>query len=133
MFTYKYVVKLHDTDAAGLLFFSNQFKMMHDAYESFLSSIGFGFLDLLKKKDFFLPIVHAESNYKKALFAGDVLTIQVKVLNIGRTSFSLDYKLFDSKKILVGSGRTVHVAVRKKAHRKIPIPPKFRAALVKAS
>ena len=79
MYVYQTKIKLHETDAAGLIFFSNQFKLMHDAYESLLETIGFGFSDLIRKCDFFLPIIHAEADYKKPLFVGDVLEIQVKV------------------------------------------------------
>ncbi len=42
MYQYHHKVKLHETDAAGILFFSHQFEMIHDAYESLLEKIGFG-------------------------------------------------------------------------------------------
>ncbi len=41
MFTYKTKISLHDTDAAGIIFFANQFKIVHDAYEDLLESFGF--------------------------------------------------------------------------------------------
>ena len=40
MYVYQAKIKLHDTDAAGLLFFSQQFEIMHDAYEALLEKIG---------------------------------------------------------------------------------------------
>lgn len=71
MFTYKTTIKLHETDAAGLLFFSQQFKLIHDAYEELLDSRRDRFRGHAKKEDF-LPIVHAEADYKKPLFVGPV-------------------------------------------------------------
>ncbi|MCA9407426.1 MAG: acyl-CoA thioesterase, partial [Candidatus Omnitrophica bacterium] len=62
MYTYQTKIKLHETDAAGLLFFSNQFKLIHDAYESLLESLGLSFQELIRNKNYFLPIVHAESD-----------------------------------------------------------------------
>ena len=56
MYIYQTKIKLHDTDAAGILFFANQFKMVHDAYEGLLEMIGFGFAELIRHKNFFLPI-----------------------------------------------------------------------------
>ena len=53
MFTYQTKIKLHDTDAAGVIFFANQFKIIHDAYESLLEGIEFGFANLIRNKDFF--------------------------------------------------------------------------------
>ena len=131
MFTYKTTIKLHETDAAGLLFFSNQFKLMHDAYEALLESRGFGFAVLILEKDYFLPIVHAESDFKAPLFVADRITIEVKVAHIGNTSFTFSYTLRDQKKKVVGTGNTVHVTIDKKTRTKIPLPSDMRAALKK--
>ena len=126
MYVYQTKIKLHQTDAAGLLFFSHQFEIIHDAYESLLETLGFGFAQLIRNKNFFLPIVHAESDYKKILFVGDLIEIQVSVENISETSFILSYRLLNPKQEIVGSARTVHVTVDKKTQKKIPIPPDMR-------
>lgn len=126
MFTYKTKIKLHETDAAGLLFFGNQFKIIHDAYEHVLENIGFSFADLVRKKDFFLPIIHAESTYKKPLFVGDIIDIQVNLINIGTTSFTFSYTLLNNKKEIVGTAETVHVTMDKKTRQKIPLPTEMR-------
>jgi 1,4-dihydroxy-2-naphthoyl-CoA hydrolase len=128
MFTYKTTIKLHETDAAGLLFFAQQFKLIHDAYEELLESRGIGFAVMLKKKSYFLPIVHAEADYKKPLFVGDHLTIEVTVSHIGKTSFTFAYCLLKGR-IVVGTGKTVHVTIAKKSGKGIPLPPEMRKAL----
>ncbi len=129
MFTYKTIIKLHETDAAGLLFFSNQFKLLHDAYESLLESIGFSFARLLLEKDYFLPIVHAESDYKAPLFVGDRVTIEIKIGKIGDTSFTFEYILRNDEQKIVGTGKTVHVTINKKTRTKISLPPDMRQTL----
>jgi len=126
MYTYQTKIKLHQTDAAGLLFFSHQFEIIHDAYEALLETIGFGFAELIRNKPFFLPIVHAEADYKLPLFVGDVIEIQVTVAQVGQTSFTFSYKLLNSKQELVGTAKTVHVTMDKAAKKKIPIPPDMR-------
>lgn len=131
MFTYQTKIKLHETDAAGLLFFSHQFKIVHDAYESLLETIGFGFAELIRHQDFFLPIVHAESDYKVPLFVGDVIEIQITVEKVGQTSFTFAYKLLNAKKELVGTAQTVHVTVDKKTRKKIPLPADMRQKIEK--
>ncbi len=133
MYIYKTKIKLHETDAAGLLFFSNQFKIIHDAYESLLETIGYDFAQLIRNQDIFLPIVHAESDYRAPLFVGDAVSIQVSVDKIGKTSFSLAYKLFNAKQKLVGTGRTVHVAVNQSTRKKIVLPKDLRAKIQKLS
>ena len=133
MFIYKTHIRLHDTDAAGLLFFANQFSLIHDAYERLLSKIGFSFEAMLKKRGYFLPIVHAESAYKAPLFVGDEITIRVKLTHIGTTSFTFDYTIHNQKGILVGTAKTIHVTISKKTQKKITLPKDFRSALEKIS
>ena len=129
MFTYKTQIHLHDTDAAGLIFFANQFKIIHDAYESLLEKFGWSFAHMLKKSPYFLPIVHAECDYKKPLFVGDKIKISVAVEHIGTTSFTFTYVITNSRNICVGTGKTVHVIIHKKTSKKTPLPPSLRRAL----
>jgi 1,4-dihydroxy-2-naphthoyl-CoA hydrolase len=129
MYTYQTKIKLHETDAAGLLFFSNQFKIIHDAYESLLETIGFGFAHLIRCKDFFLPIVHSQADYKAPVFVGDLIEIQITVANIGQTSFTFAYKLFDAAQKLVGTAETVHVTMDKATRSKIPLPKDLRSKI----
>ncbi len=131
MYKYQTTIKLHETDAAGLLFFSHQFKLMHDAYESLLEKMGFGFAVLIRKKNYFLPIVHAEADYKKSLFVGDRITIEVRIGRIGETSFTFNYAIKNAQGTLVGTGLTVHVTMDKKTQTKIRLPRDMRQAIEK--
>ena len=130
MFIYKTKIRLHDTDAAGIIFFANQLKIIHDAYEELLEESNLGFATMLKKTDFFLPIVHAESDYKAPVFAGDKIVVSVKVAHIGNTSCSFEYTIHRGK-TLVGTAKTVHVAIDQKTRQKISLPDKLRKALIK--
>ena len=133
VFTYKTIIKLHDTDAAGLLFFSHQFELVHDAYEALLESIGYSFAFMIRKSHFFLPIVHAEADFKAPLFVGDRITIKISVAHIGRTYFTFSYNILNAKKELVGTALTVHVTINKKTGKKIPLPSGLRQAITKIS
>ena len=129
MYTYQTKIKLHETDAAGLLFFSNQFKIVHDAYEGLLERIGFGFAQLIREKKFFLPIVHSESDFKLPLFVGDLIEVQTMVEKVGKTSFTLFYKILDTSQCIVGTAQTVHVTVDSETHKKTPLPSGLRSKL----
>jgi len=130
MFTYTTKIRLHDTDAAGIIFFANQFKIVHDAYEDLLETFGWSFETMLKGTDYFLPIVHAESDYKAPVLVGDKIVIAIKVGHIGETSFSFEYTLKRGK-TLVGTAKTVHVTINQKTRKKIPLPTALRRALSK--
>jgi len=124
-----YTIKLHDTDAAGILFFANQFRIIHDLYERFLATIGFAFQDRFSRKDFLIPIVRAEADFNHPLTVGDVVEVSVSVAAVGNTSFTLEYYLTDLNGATAGYARTVHVTVDAHTMRKMPLPQTLRNKL----
>lgn len=129
MFEYKYKIKMADTDAAGVLFFANQFKIIHEAYESLLEVIGYGIDNILSKSDFLLPIIHAESDFKGVVRLSDQITIEISIGKLGKRSFSLDYNLSNDKGDSIGSANTIHVAIDKKSYKKTVLPNEFLEGL----
>ncbi|MCK4858087.1 MAG: acyl-CoA thioesterase [candidate division Zixibacteria bacterium] len=125
----KIIIKLRDTDAAGLLFFANQLVYAHDLYELFLERIGFPLPQVIRQEPFLLPIVHVESDYLAKLEVGEQVEIILTVAKISDSSFTLAYQLFNSAGELAGEAKTVHVAVDKKRGQKIKLPDKLRNAL----
>lgn len=127
-----YTIKLHDTDAAGILFYANQFRIIHDIYEKFLGRIGYPFQERFLSNDFFIPIVRAESDFNSPLTVGDTIEIGLSVAVIGDTSFTLEYRLTDLDGEVVGSAQTVHVTIDPKTGTKIALPESFREKLEEA-
>ncbi len=123
MFEYRTRIKMHDVDAAGVLFFANQFKLVHDAYEEWLASKNLPLSELLRSSDFHLPIVHAQTDFKKPLQLGDELRVELAVDKIGETSFTLTHKIYKKKDQLAGEGQTVHVAIDARTGSKTDLPP----------
>ena len=121
-----YTIKLHDTDAAGILFFANQFRIVHDLYEQFLARIGSSFRERITAGDFVIPIVHAEADFLQPLRVGDTLEVTAIVARIGNSSFTLDYQLIDLEGWVVGTASTVHVTCDSQTHEKIVLPDNFR-------
>ncbi len=130
MYRFETTVRLHHTDAAGLLFFAAQFHLAHDAYESWMESIGYAFAPLLRTSPLVLPIVHAEADYKAPLSTGDRLTIEMTAEHIGEHSFVLAHRLLRGTQE-VGTAKTVHVLVDKRNGEKQPLPDKLKGELVK--
>ncbi len=122
MFRYETKIRLYDTDAAGILFFANQFKFVEEAYEAFLEKNGIILKEFLLKSDFIVPIVHAESDFLSPLRPGDKIIIEIDLLNKSENSFSLSHKIINGENNLCGKGNTVHVCVSRKNFKKISIP-----------
>jgi 1,4-dihydroxy-2-naphthoyl-CoA hydrolase len=124
-------VKLHDTDAAGVLFFGNYFRLIHEAYEHYMASIGFDFYHIIHEADFLLLIVHAEADFKQALHVGDKVRIILRTDRIGRTSFTLGYEVRSEKGDLVATAETAHANILKETNRPTGLPSGLKAELEK--
>jgi len=66
MFGYNCVIRLHHTDAAGVVFFASLFTLAHECYEAFLDNVS-PLGKLLTDGDVLIPIVHAEADFKLPL------------------------------------------------------------------
>jgi YbgC/YbaW family acyl-CoA thioester hydrolase len=129
MFETRLKVKLYDTDAAGIVFFGNYFRMAHDAYEALMQSIGCGIDHILLKEDYLLPVVHAEADYKKPVATGASIDVTIRA-EVHETSFVLSYAFKDDKGASVATLQTVHVAIDREAGGKISLPEKLRRGLL---
>lgn len=129
MYTYDMTVKLHDTDAAGVLFFANYFRLAHEAYENFMASIGFDFYSIIHEADYLPLIVHAEADFKKPLHVGNEVTIEVRATKIGRTSFELAYEMKVSPEETAATAGSVHVNIDKESGRPQALPEGLKQAL----
>ena len=129
-FTQTLHVRMYDTDAAGILYFGNQFRFAHDTFEAMMDSEGWNFQRLFEVEPFIFVIVHAESDYLGPLHVGDKIEVVAKVSHIGNSSFTLDYSIYKAA-ILVGKAKTVHVCLDKITRTKQAIPASFHPVLAK--
>lgn len=127
-FIHQSVVRMYDTDAAGIIYFSSQFRLAHDAFEALMDAEGFSLRDLFSTSPFLFVIVHAESDYMDSLRLGDIVTIHVSVSRVGSSSFTMHYELY-SDDVHKGRVETVHVCIDRETRRKEPIPSLYREAL----
>lgn len=130
-FNYETNVKLYDTDAAGIMFFGNYFRVGHDAYQAYLESCGFSFAKVLDEGKLLIPIVHADADYLQPLVVGDRLTIILTCTTISTHSFVLNYELRRADKSVAGKVCTAHVLIDRATNEKIELPPLLRQALEK--
>jgi 1,4-dihydroxy-2-naphthoyl-CoA hydrolase len=132
-FTDYYTVKLHDSDAAGVVFFANVFRIAHDVYEQLLKQLGYSFPERFAAGDFIIPIAHAEADYLHPLRVGDTVKITAAVAEIGDSSFVMKFQITDSENRLLATVRTVHVAVDGRTFRTMNLPEDFKKRLTAAA
>lgn len=129
MFIYRTHVRLKDTDATGVLYFAEQFRMALEAFEEFLKERGFSLRELLGSP-YLMPVVHAEGDYLAPVMVGDKLEISLKVVKLGISSITLQSTFHDpERKIDVGRVEIVHVVVDREKRTSVPIPDFLRTLL----
>lgn len=128
-FEHRFRVALHDTDAAGVLFYGHLFRHAHDAYEAFMAARGFPLPGLLESGAVALPIVHAEADYRGPLRHGDAVTIHVSVLATGGSSFRIGYRFVGDDGTERAEAQTVHAAMDPADGRGVALPEALREAL----
>ena len=131
MYSVSTKVKLHYTDAAGVMFFGNYFKLIHDAYEDFLDSFGFNLGNIIDKSDYLILIVHSEADYRQPVRTGQSVNITIVVDKIKNSSFVLNYIITNEKEEKVANLQTVHIAIDKSNSKKMSLPDELRVHLEK--
>jgi 1,4-dihydroxy-2-naphthoyl-CoA hydrolase len=127
--THGFRVALHDTDAAGVLFYAHLFRHAHDAYEAFMASIGWSLDAMIRGRELALPLVHAEADYRRPMRHGDQVQVAVTVADLARARFTIRYCFTAPGEELLASARTIHAAIHPDGGRPTPLPPGLAAAL----
>jgi 1,4-dihydroxy-2-naphthoyl-CoA hydrolase len=129
MYTMTTTVRLPETDAAGILFFGGYFRIAHDAYESFLTLIGFGLDYVIHESPFLILIAHAEAEFDQPLRLGERITVELRVEKVGQTSFVISYVMKNPQGQIAARLKTVHVTVDKSSGEKTALPAKLKEKL----
>jgi len=110
---YQRVVRLGDTNAAGVIYFTSLLSICHEAYESGLQDFGLNLKDFLANGSCVVPIVHAEIDFFKPLFCGDAIEVFIQPTLASESRFTLDYNvsLVSQEQQLVAKAKTIHVCI----------------------
>ncbi len=128
-FEYRFSIRLHDTDAAGVLFFAHLLRYAHDAYEAFMEQAGFSLAGLIAGAGPQLPLVHAEADFLAPLRHGQQGRIRLRLVRLGSSSFTLEYTFLGSDGNIRARARTVHVALAAAGGKSVPLPEALRRRL----
>ena len=124
MYTYSTTVRIHHTDAAGIVFFANLFIIAHECYESYLDP-DVTFHSMFNELNLMLPIVHAEADYHKPLQVSDKIKVELRLGNLGESSYSLEYNILTEEGESAGTIKTSHAVKSKNGSRPVLLPEKL--------
>ena len=92
-FSYKYTIQFRDTDAAGVVYFTNILSICHVAYEASLIATGIDLKTFINNPEFAVPITHTSADFFKPLYCGDRITIELTPRSIDGCRFEIAYQL----------------------------------------
>ncbi len=117
-------IHLDDTDAAGIIFNANLFRICHRVNEEWLSSIQFSIGKMLQERKWGLPVVHWEGDFLRPLQTSQSVTIELEIIRIGASSMTYGYRILDEQSEVCATASSVHVATDFSGN-KVPIPSEF--------
>ncbi len=126
MTRHRVTVRLHHTDAAGVLFYGRLFELVQEAFEEALRAGGLPLADLLRGGGFGLRVVHAEADYAAPVRVGDSLDVRLS-FEAGDRSLRVNAEIADGAGRTVGAAHVVHAAVDWATGAAVPLPDAVRA------
>ena len=129
MYKYETVIRMHHTDAAGLVFYAEVFVLAHECYESFLEEQGMSLASMLTEGHYIAPIVHAKADLKAAMYMSDRITIEMELTRTGKSSYELAYTFTNQQGKITTEITTIHAVIDKNTSRPIRIPQEFEKVL----
>jgi len=121
-----------DIDNAGIVYYPRFMHYFHLAMEEFFSSeLGIDYAEVLHKRNLSLPTVHLQADFRRRLRYGDQINIEVKVVDIGRTSITWGYEGYRVRDVgeIAVEGQNVTVCVETETFEKKEVPQWLREGL----
>lgn len=117
------------SDPGGVLFFGQLFFLCHEAFEQFiLKELCESWNDWFQNEEWVVPIRHTEANFTRPLLAGKKCRIDLAIINVSETGFSVSYSFFQDE--LCCHALITHVFCDRVACKKIPIPESIKNKLL---
>lgn len=122
IFEKEYMVYWSETDAAGIMHFSNYLRVCERVEEEFYFSTDMGRKYRKPSRELWFPRVHAECDYKSPLQARERYKVSLEDILIGESSLVYTYNFRHLNGSLAASCKIVVVAVTGFPPRKTKVP-----------
>lgn len=108
-FTYNRVIHFQDTDAAGVVYFTNVLAICHEAYEASLIAANINLKSFFSNSTIAVPIFHASVDFMRPLYCGDEVIISLQPRLLRDSEFEVEYQVLGEK--LMAKAVTRHVCI----------------------
>jgi acyl-CoA thioester hydrolase len=124
-FKHSLYVRWADTDAAGIVHFSNYLRYFEACEEEFYRSLALNFKTIWERYQIGLPRVEAQCTYKASCKYGDAVEVTLSVRETTERTITYDFQVFlkEANK-LAAQGYLKCIAVNKE-WKVVPLPDEF--------
>jgi 1,4-dihydroxy-2-naphthoyl-CoA hydrolase len=132
---YLRTIRFADTDAAGVVFFSNHLAICHEAYEESLAAAGVEVNTFFREQAVVVPIAKSQAEYLRPLACGDKIRVTLTPVLLGPDRFAIDYEMhrLGRPNELVARARTEHICISPQTRERQPLPPAIAAWIQRSS
>jgi 4-hydroxybenzoyl-CoA thioesterase len=122
------LVRFGDCDPAGIVFYPRYLEIFNNLVEDWCrDELQFSFPNIINERGWGLPTVHLEVDFVAPSSFGDLLSAELSLNSIGRSSVILDIVLRGHEGRERVRGKVVLVLIDRKRNRSIAIPDELRA------
>jgi len=109
MIEYDYHTRVYyrDVDQMGIVYYTRYLEYFEAARTELLRSVGLDVITI-ERMGYFLPVISCHGDYKKPAKFDDELSVITRINKLPRSSMKIDYEIFNSEKILLVTGFTIH-------------------------
>ncbi len=129
-FTIQHRVPWADVDLAKIVYFPRYFSYFEMAEMEWHRSQGRSYEDMLERLGIWMPRVAAHCNYHAPAHLADVLSIELHLERLGRTSYTLGYDAVRlPERTHLADGQVTIATVARGTFRATPVPLEFATRL----
>jgi len=124
-------VRFGQVDYAGIMYYPRFFENFHTVFEDMFSErLGVPYMSILQDRRLGFPMVHIETDFKRAFRFGEPMRLLIDVTKIGKSSVGFRYRGFhgDAEDVSVEAKSTV-VLIDLDTFETLPIPDDIMAVL----
>ncbi|MEM8612365.1 MAG: acyl-CoA thioesterase [Cyanobacteria bacterium P01_H01_bin.105] len=122
---YRRVIRFHETDAAGVVYFANILTLCHEAYETAIAATGIDIREFFGGAVLAVPVVHASVDFRRPLYCGDEVEIALTPQALDDTTFEIRYCLSNAAQKTVATALTRHVCIHSTSRQRHPLSPEL--------
>ena len=133
-----YRVYYRDSDAAGVMYYARYADLFEVARMELFDSLGIDVADLHRDLHIVFPVRHLTIDYKQPAYLGELLTLEIDLVYVGRSRIDCDYRIkkegrksgdANQDEGVIAFGKTVNVCVSLEKMNVVKLPEEIKNKL----